>query len=477
MNIEQKNDDQSTKWLDIIQKVYNTADPLFNSFECKYENKDNFYTFLDAVCKQGIAIENIMFANRWKDESDSGTISRDSFCFTVPLSYGEEIACTLRKESVIYFVTYSGTRYINWKAFGNIAYGSSLPNECSTTKMFLSDDANIFSVGIPTVLSSNPVRKIAMYRGPLVAIEIESDLSKDLDSLSRFIPLDFSYESLIPNNAILFTLMNTNRYKKIMKNLDDNTIRFDLVSTDWPQNESVPDNIGSMNTFHAMINILNNASSVFNFTLEEEARVEWRAIETTILRLSGYTVDELRRMIIALKENPIQTHKNNLIQQYLSLKNNNRNAEWCCECSNEQDPFSLDNLNTFKEEEVIRVFLGKPDRGEGYVINNLLKYFLNVETTMKNWVQYNDDIPIAPTGRGGNPGNETYYKLPLSGSWINSDVVRWLNIIMENPELPRRLNLVIMKEKQLIGNSYGSFGMSAMHGQSPGVTIWGLPEI
>nr|QBK92530.1 MAG: regulator of chromosome condensation protein [Pithovirus LCPAC401] len=141
------------------------------------------------------------------------------------------------------------------------------------------------------------------------------------------------------------------------------------------------------------------------------------------------------------------------------------------DCSNDLDIFSSQNLNTFQEDKIVSFYLGDDVKeSECHVINNLLKYWRDPDTVMRNWVKKQENTQINRSGHGGEPGNLKYYKLPFSNSWVEE-------IVYDGLRLGRKVfKLIIIKKNELIGNRNGSFGSSELHGQSPGVTIWGVAE-
>ncbi len=141
------------------------------------------------------------------------------------------------------------------------------------------------------------------------------------------------------------------------------------------------------------------------------------------------------------------------------------------DCSNDLDIFSSQNLNTFQEDKIVSFYLGDDSKeSECHVINNLLKYWRNPDSVMRNWVKKQRNIQINISGRGGEPGNLKYYKLPFTNSWVEEIVYNGLRLGQ------KMFRLIIIKKSELIGNRNGSFGSSELHGQSPGVTIWGPTE-
>jgi len=144
----------------------------------------------------------------------------------------------------------------------------------------------------------------------------------------------------------------------------------------------------------------------------------------------------------------------------------NVNAEWYCSCFNESDPILLESFDNLNEKDVVRIFLGELEKGECYITIELIRYFNNKDLIMRNWVQLSRNKAIDSSGYGGEPGSIKYYKLPLTGSWITESTAKQIR------QRPKILRLKIKIRNQLIGNRYGSFGRSEIHGQSPGETIW-----
>nr|QBK92455.1 MAG: regulator of chromosome condensation protein [Pithovirus LCPAC401] len=144
----------------------------------------------------------------------------------------------------------------------------------------------------------------------------------------------------------------------------------------------------------------------------------------------------------------------------------NIDVEWYDECSNESDPILLEKLSDLDENDIIRVFLGDSEKGECYVKHGLRKHWRNQNLIMRNWIRTDRNIPIEETGYGGKPGTIRYYKLPLSGSWVTESTVNKLS------KLINVIRLRIRNKNQLIGNRFGTFGVSEIHGQFPGEDIW-----
>ena len=293
---------EEVTWLTIIEKIYNLVGPLIKPEQYQNNYGNNFNIFLDILRDNGIAVENIAFARGWKETEDfshsrfNNIISRDSFGFTVPLYAAEDIVKKLKQHSIIFFMTYVGNQSIDWSRYEDSVYESKT-QDSKITRMFLGGDANIFSIGVPSIVGDMPLRKIILYRGPSVIIQIESNVNADIDEVSEFISVDLSPESLIPNYCIHFIIGNRGKNKKIMEDLNNNTVRFDLINAHWPQYSGMPESLDDMNVFRAMIDVIDNISEKYDFSLTEEAQEEWRKIEELEIKFGKYTVDEMNRMI------------------------------------------------------------------------------------------------------------------------------------------------------------------------------------
>ncbi len=129
----------------------------------------------------------------------------------------------------------------------------------------------------------------------------------------------------------------------------------------------------------------------------------------------------------------------------------------------EKDPDRVVTVILHRRDDLGRLKLSP--KGECYVREELRAYLLS-QVPMRNWVGAPD-----PMGYGGRPGSKKFYRLPTQG-WITENVAR---SIMQLDH--KKIVLTMLSKSQRIGNPRGTFGTSQLHGQLPGVPIYGqLPD-
>nr|QBK86685.1 MAG: uncharacterized protein LCMAC103_00140 [Marseillevirus LCMAC103] len=98
-----------------------------------------------------------------------------------------------------------------------------------------------------------------------------------------------------------------------------------------------------------------------------------------------------------------------------------------------------------------------------------LNQWFNSQTSMKKW-EAREGTTMDAQGYGGRPiPLPTFYRLPTEG-WITTDAK---NMIID-PKVST-VQLTSGMQNVRIGNPGGSFGVSQLHGQLPGVTIYSVP--
>ena len=145
------------------------------------------------------------------------------------------------------------------------------------------------------------------------------------------------------------------------------------------------------------------------------------------------------------------------------------------ECTNDIDLVS----QTGWAEEAPSVFIAFPGRDPEaprkimcYNGPKLAQWILDENNTFARWVQKNPSKPMEDTGHYGAPSDdprERYWKL-YTGEFVLVDKVARDIISSETPYMFDADPIGIER----VGNLQGTFGVSMLHGQAPGVTIYEL---
>ncbi len=386
-----------------------SAELSFNrllSGKCKsdilFEQFDQRYTDMFTDMSR----KGIILENVQLGEISKKEIKRTYISFSVPLEIIQSITNTLKDLEVIYIVS-------------SLNKGNKL---------------NFDSYGAEILSFANPETKeqeIVTYRG-------ENTMWTDLNSIpenieisakiirSTFLSADVNFRTIdeihyestnsldltIPGKSIVVNCLGDKLDNKSIKIIEDNIATITVIDIKWPSDE---------------------------------------------LYENMYVFDKIEEIMEKLQYN---------IGYFNIAQEEKKDIKWYSECSSERDPILLEDFSDLEEEDVTRIFLGDNKKGECYVTDQLLRFWDNPEIIMRNWIRAIPNIPIGKSGFEGKPGNNKYYQLPLSGSWITEPVVEQIR------QNSRILRLKVKKRDILIGNRHRSYGASEIHGQSPGVVIW-----
>jgi hypothetical protein len=135
-------------------------------------------------------------------------------------------------------------------------------------------------------------------------------------------------------------------------------------------------------------------------------------------------------------------------------------------CSNSRDYFSLDK---FENNQDIVYFIMPNSKKYCFDYDNLIQWFSQHEVHMAHWIPNN--IYMDDSGRGGGPDLDfIVHKVPAEYTfYINDDIYYE---ILRNEE--KTFQLYMIHPNLRIGNIEGDFGPSLLHGQIPGVPVYGF---
>jgi len=154
----------------------------------------------------------------------------------------------------------------------------------------------------------------------------------------------------------------------------------------------------------------------------------------------------------------IDTLSNVIQTRYLSY-----NMEYVC--SEDVEPiYQMEWDDTIRPEIKILFVDTKTNNTECYTLDNWIQYTSMKDNFFSNWVAKSPDGVIDDEGYGGEPGNEILLKTPM-----NRYVVGFSNI---NLDVPGEYIAIPILENYRIGNTKGIFGISSLHGQAPGHTVY-----
>lgn len=93
---------------------------------------------------------------------------------------------------------------------------------------------------------------------------------------------------------------------------------------------------------------------------------------------------------------------------------------------------------------------------------------LNTPTNyVADWVQKNQDNPLTDEGYGGEPGDHIFFK-----TLLNKYIVNPLFLKQEVDAPVEYFFAIPFAKNYRVGNRQGTFGISQLHGQAPGVTLY-----
>lgn len=185
---------------------------------------------------------------------------------------------------------------------------------------------------------------------------------------------------------------------------------------------------------------------------------------TSIDLTNNYSNNDLQIIAKYLKIKNYTQTRENLIPQIVAIlvKKNTGNLDFD-KCSNDIDFVSQTNWSEYYEPDIKIDFNGNINC---YSLYNLQKWINDPNNTFAEWIPQTGKI-IDKTGHGGKPNLDNKVIKLYTGEYI----------LYESDIKPGEYLAEIQSKNTLIGNIKGSFGISELHGQSPGYTIWKLKLI
>ena len=125
----------------------------------------------------------------------------------------------------------------------------------------------------------------------------------------------------------------------------------------------------------------------------------------------------------------------------------------------------------------IRLFVYNSDQSLSSILcynaRDLKQWYEDGSNYFANWIPNSPTRPISNEGYGGHPGKYLFLKLPPYNLYLTSytKILDHMNLFESDNELQEFVVLPIQME-QRIGNREGVFGISQIHGQAPGYTIY-----
>ena len=185
---------------------------------------------------------------------------------------------------------------------------------------------------------------------------------------------------------------------------------------------------------------------------------------TTIDLTNNYSNNDLELIAKYLKIKNYKQTRENLIPQIVAIlvRKKSGNLEFD-KCSNDIDFVSQTNWGEYYEPDIKIDFNGNIIC---YSLYNLQKWINNPNNTFAEWIPQTGKI-IDKSGHGGKPNLDKKIIKLYTGEYI----------IHESIIKPGEYLAEIESKNMLVGNIKGSFGISELHGQSPGYPVWKLKLI
>lgn len=142
-------------------------------------------------------------------------------------------------------------------------------------------------------------------------------------------------------------------------------------------------------------------------------------------------------------------------------------------CENEIDPLSLDAVSDLDDR--IEIEWGGREKSKCYSKMYVVGQIQN-QPDMRQWVQNPDANPMDGEGYGGMPSGVATRVVKIDTYWVrrNSPGVVAL---LDDGSAVTKFQASSIATRQRIGNAAGTFGISQLHGQLPGVTIYDLAVV
>ena len=137
-------------------------------------------------------------------------------------------------------------------------------------------------------------------------------------------------------------------------------------------------------------------------------------------------------------------------------------------CAGEYNEFTQDRFKTSEKIVVLEI------NGHSFChpYDSLMEFWENVDQQAVEWVKKAGVAEVEPDGHGSEPrlNSPIWFKHIQTGMWIPAYVRRYL---LDNPPAPGVATAIRLERDgiMLIGNRYGTFGMSQIHGHPPGEPI------
>ena len=131
---------------------------------------------------------------------------------------------------------------------------------------------------------------------------------------------------------------------------------------------------------------------------------------------------------------------------------------------------NLDNILKKEKIEATKFYTLFPNKTNFvcYDRDSFIRFMEQQDSIMFKWVPRDPGVVMDNVGHGGHPSGVCFRRTP-DGIWITSKSFEFLK---NNKEI-RTFKALTMGEER-VGNAQGTFGVSQLHGQLPGVTIYKL---